>query len=212
MSISKKFSDIFEYKNGELFSKKNGKKVGYTEKDGYLRTNVGGKKYYVHVIIFIMLTGREPTGVIDHLNGVRSDCRIENLKEKTIRMNSCNRECHRKGKLAGVKKRKGKFISRIKINGKEKYLGTFETEIEAHNCYMNNLKEISVNFDTKMKILNARRLLLDGHCDNIECDYCFGKQSGCMMMNDGLCPTSHNGGLTKQNKAFLVEEISKYGI
>ena len=41
-------------------------------------------------------------------------------------------------------KRDNKWVARITINGKTKYLGSFTTEIEAHQAYQSKLKELQV--------------------------------------------------------------------
>ena len=46
---------------------------------GYRRLSLAGKSFYAHRIIWKLQTGEEPK-VIDHLNGDRSDNRIENLR------------------------------------------------------------------------------------------------------------------------------------
>ena len=46
-------------------------------------------------------------------------------------------------KFKGVSLRKNKWIAQISINKKRIYLGSFNTEIEAHEAYQNKLKEIN---------------------------------------------------------------------
>lgn len=40
-------------------------------------------------------------------------------------------------------KTKSKWVSKISVNGKSKFLGYFKTEIEAHNCYQNALLKLN---------------------------------------------------------------------
>jgi hypothetical protein len=75
--------------------------------------------------------------VVDHLNGNMLDNRRSNLRVCTQRENMCNQTKHRNGRLVGAQKRKdGKFYSCILIDGKHKHLGSFNTEIEAHQAYL----------------------------------------------------------------------------
>jgi len=69
--------------------------------------------------------------VIDHKNGDRTDNRIDNLRSGTQSLNHQNR----KG-VKGYIKRGNKNISKIKLNKKEIYLGSFETEEEARLAYV----------------------------------------------------------------------------
>jgi len=80
----------------------------------------------------------------DHINGDTLDNRRENLRIVTTRKNGQNRQSHRNGRLVGTTcdKRNKKWQSRIKINGKTKHLGYFQTEIEAHNRYKEELKKV----------------------------------------------------------------------
>lgn len=47
----------------------------------YLHILINSKKYPVHRIIFKWMTGRDPNGVIDHINRDPSDNRWHNLRE-----------------------------------------------------------------------------------------------------------------------------------
>jgi len=81
-------------------------------------------------------------GYMDHINGIKIDNRLDNLRVVTPRQNSQNKVCHRNGKLVGasLKNRdrnlKKPWQSVIQIKGKRKFLGRFTTELEAHQRYM----------------------------------------------------------------------------
>ena len=101
---------------------------------------------YVHQLVAIAFLGHEPNGhkiVVDHRNNLKTDNRLENLQIITARQNSSK---DRKGssKYTGVYWNKGanKWKAQIVINGKDKYLGYFTNEIEAHEAYQTRLKEI----------------------------------------------------------------------
>lgn len=74
---------------------------------------------------------------IDHKDGNRSNNRICNLREVTYQQNHHNRTT---AKGYSFHKRKNKFQSRIKLNGKNIYLGYFNTEEEAHQVYLDAKK------------------------------------------------------------------------
>ena len=91
-----KLLELFEYKNGELFWKKPfgkktkiGNKAGRKQSLGYIQVNVNKKSYLAHRIIFAMHNGYFPK-FIDHINGNKSDNRIENLREVTASQNLQN--------------------------------------------------------------------------------------------------------------------------
>lgn len=96
------WSDFFEYRDGSLFwiikpSKKVrcGSKAGYVESDGYVRVRVLGKPYQAHRVIWEMIKGKIPDGMqIDHLNHIRDDNRIENLRLVTHKENHKNKKIY----------------------------------------------------------------------------------------------------------------------
>ncbi len=80
-------------------------------------------------------------GDIDHINGIKTDNNLENLRVVTKRENQQNLVCHRMGKLVGTTLDKRRpnaprpWGSRIRINRKLIHLGMFATELEAHKAY-----------------------------------------------------------------------------
>lgn len=67
--------------------------VGCCNGSGYWETTIDSQKYAVHRLIYQMLVGKLPDGfVVDHINGIRSDNRIENLRAIPFVMNSRNQK------------------------------------------------------------------------------------------------------------------------
>lgn len=86
--------------------------------------------------------GRPLKGLfVDHINGNTLDNRRSNLRIVSNRENQSNQKRHRSGKLVGSRfnKKTKKWSSKIRMNGKEIYLGYFSTEIEAHQAYLSEL-------------------------------------------------------------------------
>jgi hypothetical protein len=75
---------------------------------------------------------------IDHINGIRDDNRILNLRSVTHQQNQWNRT---KAKGYYFFKRDKKWKSKIYLNNKEINLGTYNTEEEARTAYL-QAKEI----------------------------------------------------------------------
>jgi HNH endonuclease len=99
-----------------------------------------GKNYKAHRLIWLYVTGSWPVNCIDHINGDPYDNRFDNLRDVTHQVNLQNiRKASRQKKrssLLGAFRNHNKWMSRIKVNGKDKYLGNFETEEEAHAAYL----------------------------------------------------------------------------
>ncbi len=110
---------------------------------GYREVKFGDHTYGTHRIAWLMATGSWPNGQIDHINGVRNDNRLCNLREVSIQGNAQNqrhaRQDNRHSSLIGAAfhKATGKFRARIGMpDGKQKHLGSFATAEEAHAVYV----------------------------------------------------------------------------
>lgn len=110
-------------------------------KDNYHCLCLAKKYYNAHRIIWMMYHGQDPGDLeIDHINGDASDNRITNLRLATRSGNRCNT---RKQKNPATSKYKGvwcnrrlnRWVASIKFNGVGYYLGSFDTEEEAHAAH-----------------------------------------------------------------------------
>jgi hypothetical protein len=87
---------LFEYRDGRLHHRtaSRGRKIGDTigaiNGTGYRRVGIGGKYYTEHALIYLMHHGYIPSE-IDHINGIRNDNRIENLRSVTRSENQYNK-------------------------------------------------------------------------------------------------------------------------
>ena len=129
----------YEAETGELFWKSNNKLAGHKHKSGYVNIKVRGKTYRAHRVIWAMVYGKFPDLIIDHINGVPYDNRIQNLREVSVSVNQQNQRQARKdniGGLLGAHACHGKWASQIRVDGKLKYLGLFPTKEEAHEVYV----------------------------------------------------------------------------
>ena len=99
---------------------------------GYRQVNIKGKKYKVHRIIMMLCFGHIPENAeIDHINHVRNDNRLFNLRFVTGSENSKNKSVSSKNTsgVTGVcfSKAHRKYIAQIKVNRKTIHLGVFDT-------------------------------------------------------------------------------------
>lgn len=93
------YNELFEYREGSLYNKVRrgaraiiGQKVGTKHHTGYIAIIHKGKFKLGHRVIWEMLKGDIPDGLeIDHINRIRDDNRIENLRLVTRLENMHNK-------------------------------------------------------------------------------------------------------------------------
>ena len=117
-----------------------GNKAG-TNRYGYIVITINGFKHRAHRLAWLFSHGRWPQGVIDHINGNRSDNRIANLRDVTVAVNTQNQKrANRDSKtgVLGATKHQlcNKYCAQITIDNKRIYLGLFATPELAHQAYL----------------------------------------------------------------------------
>lgn len=131
----KDLREIFEYKNGLLYWKEHGRGkrknllAGSVGTNGYVNVFIDGRQMYAHRIIYIMKHDVIPESV-DHINGNRSDNRIENLRACSQLDNNKNMPTSKANK-SGIKNVSWyapykKWRVAIRVNGRQKCLGYFD--------------------------------------------------------------------------------------
>lgn len=93
-----------------------------------------GKPILAHRAAWVLHYGKWPDGEIDHINGVRTDNRICNLRDvdKGGNQRNATRRKDNTSGYAGVYKWKKRYLAHIRIDGKLKVIGRFDTAEEAH--------------------------------------------------------------------------------
>jgi hypothetical protein len=122
--------ELFEYRDGQLIRKRNGKVAGHHHLLGYIKVRADGKIYMAHRLIYKMFNKDFEVGTLDHINNKPADNRIENLRLATRAENNRNAVI-RKDNTSGVKgvswnARDMRWTACIQINGKRKALGNFK--------------------------------------------------------------------------------------
>jgi hypothetical protein len=119
-----------------------GRVITNKRKDGYLCINLYNEnrkeyKLLTHQLAWYITYG-EIIEEIDHINGVKDDNRIANLRRVTHQGNCFNRTT---AKGYYWNKKAKKWHTQIKLNSKQIYLGLFDEEEDARQAYL-NAKEI----------------------------------------------------------------------
>lgn len=105
--------------------------------NGYITIRILGRSYYAHRLAWLYIRGRWPKGIIDHVNRVKSDNRIANLRDATRSVN-CHNVLPRDVKSPGAyfDLRRGKWGSKIHINKKRIWLGYHASAELASEAYL----------------------------------------------------------------------------
>lgn len=139
-------SGLFLWKVDRSYRVKAGYKAGHVTPLGYHAIEIAGRKFMAHRLAWLIVSGKWPAFDIDHLNGDRLDNRIENLREAS-RSENCSNKLSRCDSKSGVKgvfwnKKLSKWQAQISKNGKQIYLGVFETMDEAKAAYRRAAAEL----------------------------------------------------------------------
>jgi hypothetical protein len=113
---------------------------------GYISIQIDYKDYLAHRLAFLYMTGKFPEIDIDHKDSIKHHNWWDNLREATESQNQQNlkkaRVDNKSTGLLGSSFYKGKYVSKIMLNGKSKHLGYFNTAIEAHERYVEEKRKI----------------------------------------------------------------------
>lgn len=105
--------------------------AGSVNAHGYRHVMVLKRLYKEHRLAWFYVYGVWPTLDIDHINRDRSDNRICNLREATEAQNKYNSPAQRNNftKIKGVylKKSTGRYHAAIRVKGRLRHLGSFDT-------------------------------------------------------------------------------------
>lgn len=110
--------------------------AGCKTKNGYKHVRIRGKAYKEHRIIMLLCYGHIPDNAeIDHINHVRDDNRLVNLRFVTKLGNGRNQSISSRNTtgVTGVyfRKSRNKFEAQIRVNNRVHFLGYYNTLEEA---------------------------------------------------------------------------------
>ena len=120
---------IFTWKISNSNRVKVGDAAGSLGGGGYLRIRVCSRSYPAHRLAWLYVYGIWPEGQIDHINRIRTDNRISNLRDVSHKQNGQNRSKDSRNTSGhpGVYwcRQKSKWQARIMHNQKLIHLGLF---------------------------------------------------------------------------------------
>jgi hypothetical protein len=112
---------------------KAGSQAGNVEANGYTVIKIDGRIYKAHRLAWLITYGRWPDGEVDHINRIRADDRICNLRDVTTSENCRNRgtRSDNSSGYPGVHRRGAKWQARIHTDNGRISLGHFERLCDA---------------------------------------------------------------------------------
>lgn len=130
------------------------KPVSSVSWSGYILACVEGVVHMGHRLAWCLHYGRWPVGEIDHINGVRSDNRISNLRECSHRQNTQNQPARKSSRsgIRGVSPRRKRWRAQINEGRRNIHLGTFDTFEEARAVFQAALQERAGDFYPRGRI------------------------------------------------------------
>ena len=113
--------------------------IAGTINKGYRRIAIDGVVHNAHRLVWLHVYGVHPKQEIDHIDGDKLNNRVANLRDVGRAVNAQNLRRplkHAAVGLLGVSPSGAKFTARVQIDGRQVYLGTFDTPDCAHAAYV----------------------------------------------------------------------------
>lgn len=106
-----------------------GQEAGSVSSNEYLHIGIDGRQYLAHRLAWLHVHGEWPNGQIDHINRVKTDNRLSNLRACSPRENSRNRKirCDNKSGVPGIhwSNKKNAWGTSVAVAGRQVSAGYF---------------------------------------------------------------------------------------
>lgn len=129
-------SGIFTWKKRLSDKTMVGGVAGTVTKSGYIQIKINGKLYLGHRLAWLYCNGYFPNKNIDHINGIKSDNRIFNLRQCNQSENNQNQKLKAGTMGTSWNAKLNKWMAKIGINKQTIYLGYYLTREQAHEAYL----------------------------------------------------------------------------
>lgn len=137
-----------------------GGEAGTVGRYGYIfiKLTWNKKKYFLkrsHIVLAMHGTVVQDGEMVDHINGISADDRVENLRIVTQAQNQINRKMSTNNKSGhkGIFRRYGKWQANIGYQGKKIVLGSYETKEEAIEVRLKAERELFGEFNRSPEYL-----------------------------------------------------------
>lgn len=128
---------VFTYKVTRGSRAVKGSRAGTFNNTGYRLIKIGKYLYLEHRLAWFYAFKEWPLDLLDHINRVRDDNRLDNLREVSESCNLQNMGLSKRNSSGtkGISMQSGKWCARIMVDYKEVHLGRFNNKDEAIEAY-----------------------------------------------------------------------------
>jgi hypothetical protein len=127
-----------------------GKIAGHPNSAGYLKVTYNYTSYQVPDVIWLIIYGKKPDGIIDHIDLDNSNNRLKNLRDATYSQNAANRMPDKRNKSGHVgvfyDTSRFKWLANIMKDGKTIHIGRYNSLEEAVEARRNKQQELFGEF------------------------------------------------------------------
>ena len=115
----------FKNKHGQNYfnARFAGEVAGGLDEKGYVRVRISDFRFKVHRLVFLYLFGEVPE-YVDHINGIKDDNRLLNLRGASNKDNCRNIQVK---PMTNIQERYGKFRVKMSLGSGDIYFGTHES-------------------------------------------------------------------------------------
>jgi hypothetical protein len=140
---------VFTWKVNRRGTARAGSVAGRLHLTGYREIRIDRQRHKAHRLAWLYVHGEWPDGQVDHINGVRHDNRISNLRvvpNQSEQQKNQKKPSNNTSGVTGVYwgKKSRKYYAQIKYQGANKHLGYFDDFEEA--CMIRWLWEYMLGF------------------------------------------------------------------
>lgn len=136
---------LFTWKFSPTPSVKKGDIAGSSHSEGYISIRIAKRLYFAHRLAWLWMKGDWPKDQIDHKDNNRSNNRWDNLRNVRPALNTQNQRKPPKSNTSGflgVSAKRGKWRACIIVDGKQRFLGSFDTPEDASCAYIEAKREL----------------------------------------------------------------------
>ncbi len=117
-----------------------GRAAGGLSSSGYIYIAIDGRKYQAHRLAWLYTHGCWPALEVDHINGVKFDNRISNLRDVSRTDNARNflgpTKRNASSGVLGVTPCGDRWRAAVTVSRKRIHVGVFDTKEAAHDAYL----------------------------------------------------------------------------